>query len=81
MILPFMSFRRSVTVSAAFAATATVDSPSDRLSEIALNPFTSDSITLEMAQTAELSRALATRLPVEIWLWVSVIALLTDLSV
>ncbi len=45
---------RSVTVSEAVRATATVDSPRPRLSEIALKPFTSDSITFEMAQTEAL---------------------------
>jgi len=69
-ILPFTSVRRSVTVSAAWRATATVDSPSARLSEIPLKPFTSASITFEIAQTAALSLAEATDLPVEISSWV-----------
>ncbi len=65
-ILPFIWVNRSVTVSEAWRATAMVDSPSDRLSEIAVKPFTSASITFEIAQTAELSLAEATDLPVEI---------------
>ncbi len=70
MILPLMSLRRSVIFSAPLRATATVDCPSDRLSEIALKPLTSDSITLDIAQTAELSLAEATAFPVEIIDWV-----------
>ena len=64
-ILPLMSVNRSVTVSEALRATATVELPKFRLSEIALKPFTSDSITLEIDQTAELSFAEAIVLPVE----------------
>src|SRR6056297_68274 len=63
---PFTSVRSSVTVSEALRATATVDSPSARLSEMAMKPLTSESIDLEIAQTAELSLAEATDLPVEI---------------
>ena len=59
-----------MTVSDACRATSIVDEPSARLSEMPLKPFTSDSIVLAMAQTAELSRAVATDLPVEISAWV-----------
>ncbi|CTQ49110.1 hypothetical protein JDO7802_01120 [Jannaschia donghaensis] len=48
---------------------------------MALKPWTSDSICLEMAQTAELSLALATDLPVEISDWVMPRFLLMDCSV
>ena len=61
-----MSVKRSVIRSDALPATAMLESPSARESEIALNPFTSDSMALEMAQTAELSFAEPTSLPVEI---------------
>jgi hypothetical protein len=80
-IFSFIWVSRSVVVSAALRATATVDSPSDRLSEIALKPETSDSITFEMANTAELSLADETSLPVEIMSWVLARLELTDFRV
>jgi hypothetical protein len=61
-----MSLRIFVICSAPAEATATVDSPRERASDTALNPLTSDSMTLEMAKIAELSLAVATALPVEI---------------
>ena len=66
----FISFRSPVICSAPASATATVDSPSARESDTALKPDTSDSITLEIAQIAELSLAVAISLPVEIAFWV-----------
>ena len=71
-IFSFIFVRRSVTVSEALVATATVLSPSDSELEIALKPLTSASITFEIAQTAELSFAEAIDLPVEISSWVLV---------
>ena len=56
----------SVICSAPAVATATVACPKDSESLIALNPATSDSITFEIAHTAELSLADATDLPVAI---------------
>src|SRR5690606_37464960 len=53
-------------VSAALRALVTTPLASDRLSDTALKPATSDSIILEMAQTAALSLALLIVLPVEI---------------
>ncbi len=69
-ILPFISVKSLVTDSAALRATVRVALPTDRLSEMPLKPCTSDSITLEIAQTAALSLAVATDLPVEISAWV-----------
>jgi hypothetical protein len=69
-IFDLMPVRRSVIDSDAFRATATELSPSERLDLIALKPATSDSMTLEMAQIAELSLADAMLLPVEISFWV-----------
>ena len=56
--------------SAPFRAVPT-DAPAiDRPDEIALKPLTSASIVFEIAQTAALSLAVDTALPVEIWSWV-----------
>lgn len=62
----FISFRILVICSAAADATATVDPPNASESSTALKPATSDSITFEIAQIAELSLAVAIVLPVEI---------------
>ena len=60
----FISFRILVICSA--AADATVDPPNASESSTALKSATSDSITFEIAQIAELSLAVAIVLPVEI---------------
>ena len=65
-ILPLMSVRSSVTVSAAWRPTSIVEAPSDSDSLMPLKPFTSDCMTEEIAQTAALSFADPTFLPVEI---------------
>lgn len=62
----FISLRIFVICSAPADATATVDPPSASESSTALKPATSDSITLEIAQMAELSFAVPIVLPVEI---------------
>ena len=69
-ILDLMSVRSEVIDSDALRATATELSPRDRLFLIALKPATSDSITFEIAQIAELSFAEAIVFPVEISFWV-----------
>lgn len=72
MILSLIWPSMSLTPSVASRAVATDEAPSDSESEIAWKPLTSDSITEEIAQTAALSLAVATFLPVEIWSWTSV---------
>src|SRR6056297_3373023 len=76
-----ISLSRLVICSAPAAATATVDSPSESDSETALKPLTSDSITLEIAQMAELSLAVPIALPVDTMSCVLARFVLTDLRV
>ena len=77
----FTCVRRSVTVSAAVRAVATLADPVASASAMPLKPSTSDCMVCAMAQTEALSFAVATDLPVEISFWVMPRFLLIDVSV